>query len=169
LSALVDDHDAFWVNNNDTPVHFRNIPVNGATNSAGVTNVDLAFSYSVNTIDTANLQIPDSVIDLTSKLSMFNMGGDNLAAVKLFQGSSGSSDATFGYELKALISHFGPGLAITYSGGQVHITWPAGAGFNLYQSNTANGSSGWTQVALGTAGSFNAAPSGSKFYTLRAP
>jgi hypothetical protein len=160
LRTLSDDFDVAWLNNQDTPAHVR---------PGLATNVDL-FTYSGGTT------VGDASAErFTIDPSRLNYGGDNLIAAKIFQANPTSSDITFAYELTAIVSHFGPQLTITYSGGQVHINWPT-TGFagtmQLYQSNTADGSSGWTVVAGQTAGSANITPGGAgtaRFYTLRLP
>src|SRR5207247_10918421 len=85
------------------------------------------------------------------------VAGDNRCGAKGCQQAVGSSDATFAYELIAVVNSFpaaGPTLAISQSGGTVTISWN-GSG-TLYQANSVDATgAAWTAVSGVTGSSYS--------------
>src|SRR5262249_42463953 len=163
LRTFADDFSIMWLNNLDSAAYV----------SPGYTNQNLdLYDYAGGTaVVDANFLPVSGYYNLNPAQLV---PGDNLVAAKLHNTAPISSDITFGYELTAIVSRFGPLISISYSAGSVHLTWPDPDGnLKLYQADAPDGS--WTMVlqqssSNGT-GSADITPGGvngsQKFFTVR--
>jgi len=164
LRTFEDDFSIMWLNNHSAPAHVN----------PGYTNTDLDFyGYSGGTVVNDANFLPVSGFYSLDPSQL--VAGDNVVAAKLHNQAAGSSDITFGYQLTAIVSRFGPPVSVSYSGGQVHLSWPDPDGtLKLYQADTADATI-WTLVAVQSTsngvGSANLLAGGAngarKFFTVR--
>jgi len=159
VRTIIDDFDVLYLNGNPNPVHVRAglpVPPDSTTYSGGAAVGDAAVEGPFN-IPLENL-----------------IEGHNTLASKLFQQAIASSDITLDYEIAIVVDAFpsnGPSLAVSRDAGTgaVTLSWPAGSGAQLYESETVDAAGGWAPVAGATDGSYSFTPgaTGQKFYTLR--
>jgi hypothetical protein len=158
LRTLIDDFDTFYLNGTEA---YRNAGYPAAFSPG--------FGYSGGAaVGTASIAGPFTI-------SLANLvEGDNVAAAIVNQANAGSSDSTFAYELVATVDHLDapPSLTLSrdVSTGAITLTWPAGTGARLYESDTIDGL-GWAVVNGALDGSYSFSPPGvassQKFFSLR--
>ena len=116
------------------------------------------------------LSLPPSTLKLL-------VPGWNLPAAEVHQSGLTSSDISFDFALTGVAATSAPALTATRSGQQLHLTWPADAGFFcLYSATSLTPPVTWAVAADSGVLSNNqwrvtipAATNGQRFYRLQAP
>ena len=156
MNWLLDDGAIFYLNGSE--FFATNMP---ATRPAVfATQASAAPGTAVMTPPTT---VPGQAVQLTNLVH-----GTNVLAVELHQNGLTSSDATFGFNMLAVVPAWNPAptrpptLLAELVGGQVRISWSPNAGTLMQSTNVTVG---WTPVT-GAVNPYTTTPSGHLFYKL---
>jgi hypothetical protein len=134
------------------------------TNAAPVSFNALATAASPETTDVHGL---NEVLLSTTAL----VQGNNLLAIQLHQNSLTSSDVAFSIQLVGEIAEFaaaGPTLTISYSGGNVTVTWAGGG--TLQHSTDLSSPANWSNVPGAPTSPYTTTATGPfRFYRVTVP